>query len=286
MEYFSDFPVKPKKFFFIDLLKFSNINVSNWVFSTPFGMFFSVSWFFWDQKIHFLRKVDLLEHIVLEFPRWRNAKRREVHWKLKLQLTFIQKNMVQFFLPRLYRNFCSCARALHRKIFCFPPCVRILIDWCCDEIATSFEKTRFPLTSFLHNFLLDFLHQAPNWKLSTRSKPNPWKIVRFGYEFRSWSTFGLMFLGNLRFDFVIEISTENHTFSGGFAWKVFCFEPCIRILIVRIFQKNFFELWYNFIFQLSFLRNYRLDFFFWALNPPLYSCTCDLIEKSFTQTLA
>ena len=74
-----------------------------------------------------------------------------------------------------------------------------------------------------------FLHQNPD---------GPKNSKEF-YEFRFMSTFELRFPGKYRFDFVNwDLIRKLPTCGRGFGWNKNCFEPCIRILRVRIFLKS------------------------------------------------
>ena len=108
-----------------------------------------------------------------------------------------------------------------------------------------------------------FLHQNPD---------GPKNSKEF-YELR--------FPGKYRFDFVNwDLIRKLRTCGRGFGWNKNCFEPCIRILRVRISQKKIYEHWCNSVFKVNFLRNCTLDFLYWTLKGPLYTCTGEFDWKN------
>ena len=65
------------------------------------------------------------------------------------------------------------------------------------------------------------------------------KNSKFCYGFLSMSTFKLTWLCNYCFDFAHRDSNRKfHAYCGGFGKKIGYFEPCVRNLRVRIFQKT------------------------------------------------
>ena len=104
-----------------------------------------------------------------------------------------------------------------------------------SSINLSIENFQIAAKHFftkIVGFDIWFLHQNPD------SPKNAKKCYEFGFV----STFELPFLCKDRFRFVHwHLNRKRHTYSGGFGLNIY-FEPCVRILKIRDFQKILWRL--------------------------------------------
>ena len=172
---------------------------------------------------------------------------RKEYWNCWLmQLTFSPKvHGLNLSSKCLTKTFCF-YQGFHWKIFSHVPRVRILIDCQCKNNANSFEKDRFSVNSNLHNCGVHLL-------FSNSSKSCPWKMVGYNTCIRivrvrkiqkSVMNIDSIELTILRTtDLVCPLRSQwnrlLHTCSGRLVWKTSYFEPCFRILIVRVPRKNY-----------------------------------------------
>ena len=93
------------------------------------------------------------------------------HFSLKMHGSILSsRSLSKYFY--LYKGFSW-------KIFWFSPLCQITGRPVMQKSAISFEKPRFSITSFLNNYLIDFLQQCLRRKLPKSSKPFSWKTVGF-----------------------------------------------------------------------------------------------------------
>ena len=90
-----------------------------------------------------------------------------------------KKAQIYFFHLCLNTKPSTCTIVTGNKIFAFFPGVGILVNRCSKKCATRFRKSCFSNNLVPLEFLLSFVYEAVEWKLSICGKQFPWTTADF-----------------------------------------------------------------------------------------------------------